>query len=79
MKLCRELEALYCSDSLDVEFAVNQKGELYLFQVRPLILKATDEISLENTKSFSDNKKQSCFIIKTRPTLLGKNNFRCNA
>ena len=36
--LCRELETLFQSPSLDLEFAF-AKGQLYLLQVRPLILR----------------------------------------
>lgn len=36
--LCRELEALFQSPTLDLEFALSG-GELYLLQVRPLILR----------------------------------------
>lgn len=36
--LCRELEALLGREALDIEFAVSQ-GELYLLQVRPLVLR----------------------------------------
>ena len=35
--LLRELEAQLATDSLDVEFAIDRNGELYLLQVRPLI------------------------------------------
>lgn len=35
----QELEELSGMDNLDVEFAVNREGELYVFQVRPLWLK----------------------------------------
>ena len=34
--LVRELETLLASDTIDVEFAVGDDGELYLLQVRPL-------------------------------------------
>jgi len=36
VELLRELEALLASDALDIEFAVNQQGILYLLQVRRL-------------------------------------------
>lgn len=36
--LCRELETIFASPCLDLEFAFS-KGQLYLFQVRPLILR----------------------------------------
>ncbi len=35
--LLRELEGIFRSDRLDVEFAVTQEEELFLFQVRPLV------------------------------------------
>lgn len=35
--LCRELEALFGCPALDIEFALSE-GELYLLQVRPLVL-----------------------------------------
>jgi len=36
VELLRELEPLLASDALDIEFAVNQQGTLYLLQVRRL-------------------------------------------
>ncbi len=38
LALCRELEDITNSDSLDIEFAIDGKGEVYLFQVRPLLI-----------------------------------------
>ncbi len=36
--LLAELESLLASDALDIEFAIDQHGELYLLQVRPLVV-----------------------------------------
>jgi phosphohistidine swiveling domain-containing protein len=36
--LCAELELHFSNDSLDIEFAFDNQQQLYLFQVRPLIL-----------------------------------------
>tara|TARA_R110000796_G_scaffold11478_2_gene38249 strand:+ start:153953 stop:156307 length:2355 start_codon:yes stop_codon:yes gene_type:complete len=36
LALCRELESVTQSSHLDVEFGLNSRSELYLFQVRPL-------------------------------------------
>ena len=38
IKLLAELEILLGSDALDIEFAIDQQGELYLLQVRPLVI-----------------------------------------
>jgi phosphoenolpyruvate synthase/pyruvate phosphate dikinase len=38
ISLCQELELCFERDALDIEFAFNEQGELYLLQVRPLIL-----------------------------------------
>ena len=42
--LCDELEALFCRENLDIEFAVTQTGDIYLFQVRPLVIKSASKI-----------------------------------
>ena len=39
VELLRELEALLDCDGIDVEFAVDNNGTLYLLQVRPLVLR----------------------------------------
>jgi phosphohistidine swiveling domain-containing protein len=44
--LLRELEELFSNDSLDVEFAIKD-GELYLLQVRPLILSMNCRLSMK--------------------------------
>jgi phosphohistidine swiveling domain-containing protein len=38
ISLCEELEQRFERDALDIEFAFTEQGELYLFQVRPLIM-----------------------------------------
>lgn len=42
-----ELETLFGEDSLDIEFAFGADGQLYLFQVRPLIAAGVERVSLE--------------------------------
>ena len=50
IRLCQELETLFDSPCLDIEFAFD-KGELYLFQVRPLILRKPLACLKEQTKA----------------------------
>jgi len=38
MQLIKELEALYKTDAIDIEFAITKDKRLYLLQVRPLII-----------------------------------------
>lgn len=38
IQLIKELETLFQNDCLDIEFAITQDLELYLFQVRPLLI-----------------------------------------
>jgi phosphohistidine swiveling domain-containing protein len=44
VELLRELEALLASDALDIEFAVNQQGTLYLLQVRRLTINTNSAV-----------------------------------
>ncbi|MEM5789586.1 MAG: hypothetical protein AAGU11_19910, partial [Syntrophobacteraceae bacterium] len=43
--LCRELEEVFGYPFLDVEFAFDGTGDLYLFQVRPLVTTAKEDLS----------------------------------
>lgn len=45
VKLISELKNIFDTEYLDIEFAINYQGELYLFQVRPLIIKIKSSIS----------------------------------
>lgn len=45
LALIDELEALTGSSALDIEFAFDTAGQLYLFQVRPLVLRNSPTIS----------------------------------
>lgn len=76
-KVCRclkELETLFVQDNLDVEFAIDTAGELYVFQVRPLCVlhsafsveKAVQKKALESI--YTKIKEQN----KRKPFLYGK-------
>ncbi len=71
INLTKELEKILNNESLDIEFAFNQNRKLYLFQVRPLIIKhSTTTI---NQKSILDNVKQKFKNINIEhPYLHGK-------
>mgnify|MGYP003682167245 FL=1 len=43
--LLEELEEIFSNDALDIEFAIDHQGTLYLFQVRPLILNCVTSLS----------------------------------
>ena len=68
-----EIEELLCYDSLDIEFAVNSFGEVFIFQVRPIacsaeVTKGQDEAFnqlIEKAKLTWNNREL------TRPTLPG--------
>lgn len=47
MSLAEELENLFCCDDLDIEFAFDKTGQLYLFQVRKQILQKESRINEE--------------------------------
>lgn len=55
INLIKELENIFSTDSLDIEFAFDDNYDLYLFQVRPLIVKLT-----------ADNNKDNEFIYELR-------------
>ena len=44
LRVLQELEVLFANDRLDVEFAITQQNELYVLQVRPLILRADSRL-----------------------------------
>ena len=65
-----ELEKLFERKNLDVEFAVTEKEELYIFQVRPLCLKGT----------FIDEKVQEKALCRVEEKIIeeqGKKPFLC--
>ena len=41
----RELEILLCNENLDIEFAIDKKYEIFIFQVRPLVVRVDNKRS----------------------------------
>ena len=73
INLCRELEKKYATQNLDIEFGFDEYENLYLFQVRPLILKTCEEISLEKQYTILRQiKNKVASLSKPFPYLAGK-------
>lgn len=72
IQLCFELEKLTTCEALDIEFAIDKKGEIYLFQVRPLVIKCQDKVDCkkhyETLKSINSRLKS---WMKKHPYLGG--------
>ena len=71
LKLLRELENIFCNDSLDVEFAIKD-NKLFLLQVRPLILKRKNYQTIESQELVLSNiEKHISSLAKPHPHLYG--------
>jgi len=71
--LLKELEGFFNNDALDVEFAIDSSGELYLFQVRPLIIKSENLLSgKEHFQLLSEVENKFRTLSKPHPYLLGE-------
>jgi len=68
--LIKELENIFSTDSLDIEFAFDDNYNLYLFQVRPLIVKLTTNINRDNEFIYELRKKIS-HLNSRHPYLYG--------
>ena len=75
IKLARELESKFKNKYLDIEFAY-KKSELYLLQVRPIVLKKK---FLVNNKTFKETldklKNKIAKLKKPHPNLYGKTSY----
>jgi adenylylsulfate kinase-like enzyme/phosphohistidine swiveling domain-containing protein len=70
--LVRELEDLLSSDAIDVEFAVGKGGELYLLQVRPLVLDRQERVADAKVESvLADVARKVELLSRPRPFLYG--------
>jgi phosphohistidine swiveling domain-containing protein len=70
--LAQELESFFSSDSLDIEFAIDEADQLYLFQVRPLIIKTNSTISVsEQIRALSRISHKIESLSKKHPYLYG--------
>lgn len=69
----KEIESLFGTVALDIEFAVKRDGEIVIFQVRPLIASARPSYSEDKTVSsiLADIKDKFCRSNKRVPHLYG--------
>ena len=71
--LIRELEDVFDNDSLDVEFAVNCSDELFLLQVRPLIIRQHPRINCtKQNETLRRIAQRISSLSRPHPYLLGK-------
>ncbi len=70
--LCFELESIYEMDSLDIEFAIDKKNNIYLLQVRPLIINIPKKFSDISHYKIVNNISNTLDVwMKKNPYLLG--------
>ena len=75
-KLTDELTSCFDKDNLDIEFAINNKGQVYLLQVRPLIQKKIKTISDRSQKNILINLEKKIKKLKKKHyTLYGDTTF----
>lgn len=67
-----ELEGLFNQNNLDVEFAVDKDGQVYIFQVRPLVIKG-QIVSIKKQKRIIERIKNKINMANsTKPYLFGE-------
>src|SRR3989338_722547 len=72
LALCFELEIITKSSTLDIEFAIDQKNKLYLFQVRPLVVSQQNRIDeSEHYKILQSISTSLASWMKKHPYLCG--------
>jgi len=68
---CQECEKLFDSPALDIEFAITQEEELYIFQVRPIATKNKQAIEIDLSPSLNKIANKVGKSISPHPYLLG--------
>jgi choline kinase len=75
LKAVKELESLLCFDKLDIEFAIDQHGQVHIFQVRPITIDhsqyevgdhAVSESITDSIRRFRSLQQMSPFIYGRR-------------
>ena len=71
--LMQELEILFNNDAIDIEFCLDNSGQLFLLQVRPLVLSQKQILnSEEEFKILKEIERKYITLSKPHPYLLGK-------
>jgi len=70
--LLRELEFIFQSENLDIEFGIDKSGDLYLFQVRPLVVDFKKTNKSKYNKELNLIFKRINSLIKPHPYLFGE-------
>ncbi len=71
IQLCQELETLFSTDALDIEFAFNDQQQLFLFQVRPLIIPSSAVDTKSHKQLTKEVENTVLQAIKPHPYLNG--------
>lgn len=72
IRALKEIESVFSSSFLDVEFAVNKNGVLYIFQVRPIVQRGKEDLgNLDFTNSLLGVYKKVKKLSSPHPNLLG--------
>lgn len=70
--LAEELEAMFDCRHLDIEFAVDQQDQIWLLQVRPLLVNATSGVGVKTTEQARARIKEQIDILgRPHPYLYG--------
>ncbi|MHB1947003.1 MAG: PEP/pyruvate-binding domain-containing protein [Gammaproteobacteria bacterium] len=73
IKLIHELENIYQTDLLDIEFAITRANDIYIFQARPLVIKEQSAIAIDQHKEVIDRIANKVALgSKPHPYLHGK-------
>lgn len=72
IKTCRQIEEFLASGALDIEFAINNEGKVFIFQVRPIAKGSKDTYEkIDLTPSLNRIYKKAKKLTVEHPFLLG--------
>ncbi|SCG81932.1 hypothetical protein DW1_0312 [Proteiniborus sp. DW1] len=72
IKCCREIENIFGNPHLDIEFGLDKNGDLYIFQVRPIVTNNKNNLShLDIKDSLRKIHKKIDKLMSPHPNLLG--------